>query len=139
MRTRSHQTPLSVKVAVGLWLLFAAVRAFNTIKLATLGAPGLALGGQAIAVSIALYYAAATARLSRWPVLIYPAMAGLSAFGLYSSHYVWREHYPILGPLAVILPPVIFLALTLPHWRKMNWALFGRPYRPPADQAEVFA
>ena len=42
----------------------------------------------------------------------------------------------ISAPTVILL---VYLACTLPHWRKMNWAPLGRPYRPPEDQVEVFA
>ena len=57
----------------------------------------------------------------------------------YAANPHWTDRYPIFGVFAVIIPLVAYLGCTLPHWRKMNWALFGRPYRPPEDQVEVFA
>jgi hypothetical protein len=141
-KTRSHRTPVSIKIAVGLWLLIAATKIVSTISMAIVltpfGAQKFAFGSQVFGLVFALYQAIALARLSRWPMLLQPAVAAASILSLYASGFDWRERYPILGPLAMILPPLILLALTLPHWRKMNWGVFGRPYRPPEDQADVF-
>jgi hypothetical protein len=136
--TRHHATPLSVKLIVGLWLALAAFRLFGLISGATTGAGASKLLGQAVSASMLLYGALALARLSRWPVLLYPALSALNLLSLHLEHFAWREHYPMLGPFVFILPPLIFLAFTLPHWRKMNWSVIGGPYRPAEDQAEIF-
>ena len=138
--TRSHRTPWSIWIAVGLCLLFAASKTVLVIKLLASSAPfdslRIAFSAQGFATIFALYLAMALARLSRWPVLLALAMTILSqiAFML-----IMRQPASLLGLLLNWGPIVIYAVCTLPHWRKMNWALFGRPYRPPEDQIEVFA
>jgi len=138
VKTRSHPTPLPIKIVVGLWLVVVAAQAFTLITAATLGSTSKSLLGAVIGLSSAIYQATALARLSRWPVLLYPTLATLSIASLYISGADLKAQYPILGPFALILPPVIFLALTLPYWGRMNWTPFGRSYRPSEDQVEVF-
>jgi hypothetical protein len=143
VRTRTHRTPLSIWIAVGYWLLVVATKTVFVIGMAVVlarfGAYKYTLNGQFLGLIIALYQAFALARLSRWPVLVHPIAAVVSLFSLYGDDSGLRERFPLLAPLAAIIPLVISLALTLPHWRKMNWALFGRPYRPLEDRAEVFS
>ena len=143
MRTRPYPLPPSILIAVGYWLLVAVTKTVFVIGIAAVlarfGAIKYALNGQLLGLIIAVYQVFALTRLSRWPVLVHPIMAALSLFGLYGNDAGLRERFPLLPPLAAILPLLIFLALVLPHWRKMNWALFGRPYRPPEDQVEASA
>ena len=140
MRMQSHRTPWSIWVAVGLCLLFAASKAVLVIKLLASPAPfdslRIAFGAQGSATIFALYLAIALARLSRWSVLLVLALTILSqiAFML-----VAQQSPSLLGLMLNWFPIGIYAACTLPHWRKMNWALFGRRYRPPEDQVEVFA
>ena len=81
----------------------------------------------------------ALSRMSRWPVIVQVVTVTSSITLQYATNPHWTDRYPILGVFAVIVPLMIYLALIVPHWRNMNWALFGRSYRPPQDQAEVFA
>ena len=141
MTTRAWRTPWSIWIAAGYWLLVAVTKvvlvAGIAVVLARFGATKYALNAQFLGLIVALYQVFALARLSRWPVLVHPILVALSLFGLYGNDAGMRERFPVLAPVAAILPLLVFLALTLPHWRKMNWALFGRPYRPVEDQAEA--
>ena len=100
-----------------------------------------ALGGVVVAIIIGLaaltYQWIGLIRLSRWPILFQVASVIFSLVSRHLAHFDWRHRYPMLGPFIVLIPLGLYLACTLPHWRKMNWALFGRPYRPPEAQAEL--
>lgn len=96
----------------------------------------LLLLSPAAALIFSLYLSIAMLRLSRWPVLAQPLVAAAGVFSLFL--YDFRP-YPILGPTLVMAPPMVFLVLTAPHWRKLNWAPFGQPYRAAEDPGEVFA
>jgi hypothetical protein len=91
------------------------------------------------AVAFALYQALALVRLSRWPILLTAAVGAWSVISRHLAHFDWRHRYPMLGVFVILIPLALYFACTMPHWRKMNWALFGRPYRRPENQVEVFA
>jgi hypothetical protein len=78
-------------------------------------------------------------RLSWWSVVVQAIVFALTLLNRQRTGFDWRVHYPMLGPFVFLIPVTLYFPLILPHWRKMNWALFGRPYRPPEDQVEVFA
>jgi hypothetical protein len=136
VRTRAYRTPLSIWVIVALTTL---------VMLPEVGAlftnPNKrSLFGLTMILVLPAYHAIALARLSRWPILLYLGVAGLvliKSTGVFRTHYPWMTMAFMFAPLG--LGMIVYLACTLPHWRKMNWALFGRPYRPPEDQVEVFA
>ena len=138
MKTRAWRTPRSIWVIVGIWTLVGLIQ---LARLATT-ASHTALGGVVVAIVIGLaaltYQWLGLVRLSRWPILFQLASVIFSLVSRHFAHFDWRHRYPMLGPFIVIIPLAPYLACTLPHWRKMNWALFGRPYRPAEDQAEVF-
>ncbi len=139
MRARSDPTPLSIKIVAVALLLDAALRMFAVSQFAPLWrSPGVIFSA-AIGVAALMYFALTLWRLSRWPILLHTALSLASATMGLLNHYRWKWGHPISSVLATIGMLVLFLVLTLPHWRKMNWALFGRPYRPTEDQVEVFA
>lgn len=135
MRTRSHRTPLSI------WIILALTTVVMPPQVGTLftNPNQRSLYGLAIILGVPLYHAIALARLSRWPILLNLGVASvvlINSAGVFRAHYPWTTVAFMFAPLGLGL--AIYLACTLPHWRKMNWALFGRPYRLPEDQAEVF-
>lgn len=93
----------------------------------------------ALAVALMTFQIVGLSRMSRWPIVAQATMVTFSIAIQYAIQPHWTDRYPMLGVFAVIIPLAAYLALTLPHWRKMNWALFGRPYRRLEDQVEVFA
>jgi len=135
VRTRTHRTPLSI------WLLLAFTTLAMLPQVGTLftNPNRRSLYGLAVILGLPLYHAIALARLSRWPILLNLGVAGvvlIKSANVFRAHYPWTTTAFMFAPLGVGL--VLYLACTLPHWRKMNWALFGRGYRPPEDQVEVF-
>ncbi len=139
MKTRNYRTPWSIWIAVGLYLLFAMSKIILLIKLLASPVPvsalPVALGAQAFGVTFALYLALAVARLSRWPVLLTLSMT----LPILVVSMLVASVSPTLLALTLNLAPIgMYAACTLPHWRKMNWDLFGRPYRLPEDQVEIF-
>jgi hypothetical protein len=142
MKTRAHRTPRSIWIATGLWLLIAAGQIAAVIwmltVLAPFGAQKYAFGRNALCAAFAIYQAAALSQLSRWPVVaqLVAPIAGFLVLVVAGG----REPQPVsaLGLLLEWAPFGLSLALILPHWRKMSWGPFGRPYRPPEDQVEVF-
>jgi hypothetical protein len=93
----------------------------------------------ALVVALLAYKAIALVRLSRWPLLLHALGVVWSFVSNHLAHTDWRGRFPILGPWVFWIPVAFYFALTLPHWRKMNWGLVGRPYRPQQDQAEAFS
>jgi hypothetical protein len=135
---RTHRTPLSIWIVAVLSSLAGAWQVFLVSRTSV---HGLGLTATVIALMLALlaYQAWGLIRLSRWPIVLHVGGVVWSMVSRHLAGVHWRDQYPFLGPFIVLVPLAIYLALTLPHWRKMNWALFGRPYRPPEDRAEVFA
>ena len=140
-KTRAHRAPLSIWIMVAAWaflVLQPMVSWAMTVPSADRGR--IALPG-ILALGLVIYHTVALARLSRWPILLLSAVicgSGLTgAMSVYRGHFAWTTIAFMVTPIAVVL--IIYLACTLPHWRKMNWALFGRPYRPTAELEEVFA
>ncbi|CAN7336734.1 hypothetical protein [Caulobacter sp. LjRoot300] len=130
---------MSIWIAVVLFSLIALPSFVQLARIAMPEARPQVAVSILIGVAILAYKAIALARLSRWPILLHVASVGWSLVSRHLAHLEWRERFPILGPFVVLIPLTIYLALTLPHWRKMNWALLGRPYRPVENQAEIFA
>jgi hypothetical protein len=139
MRTRSHRTPLTIWIVVGLMALLLAGRTAALLAF-LLGKPLHQPWSEfVLAVALMTFQIVSLSRMSRWPIVAQATMVAFSIAIQYATQPHWTDRYPIFGVFAVIIPLVVYLALTLPHWRKMNWALFGRPYRRPEDQVEVFA
>ena len=131
MKTREHRTPWSIWLIVLIWSLIGLA---PVIQLAARAGPG-ARGAVSFAALVTLawiaYQAAALVRLSRWPVVLTLGVAAWSLAARYLAHYAWRAHYPMLGVFIVLIPLGLYLACTLPHWRKMNWACSGAPIGDP--------
>jgi hypothetical protein len=139
MNTRNDRAPLSIKIVIGLMILFLAGRGAALVAL-MLGKPLHQPWPEfVLAVALMTYQVAGLNRMSRWPIIVQALMVTSSVVIQYATQPHWTDRYPILGVFAVIIPLAIYLALVLPHWRKMNWALLGRPYRPSAQVDEVFA
>ena len=139
MRARDHRTPLSIWIIAALWTVGALVPTARWAIAARQFERGMVAAVVIVTLAFAAYQAIALIRLSRWPVAITIASMAWSLASRHQAHFDWRGHYPMLGVFVFLIPCAFYLGCTLPHWRKMNWALFGRPYRPPQDQAEVFA
>lgn len=141
MKTRSDRTPQSIWIIA---IILVAIMVYPLFKQVA-GGPSLItpvwLGMWAALFVVVLYHAIALVRLSRWPILLLAAEIGgsalIKAMSLRQGHFSWMTVGVISAPTAVIL--IVYLACTLPHWRKMNWAFLGRPYRPAAELEEVFA
>ena len=136
MKTREHRTPLSIWIIAVIWSLIGLA---PILRLVASGASVIMSFAVLIAVAWAAYQAAALTRLSRWPIVVTIGLAATSIATRYLMHYNWRAHYPMLGVFIVLIPLGLYLSCTLPHWRKMNWAIFGRPYRPATSLEETFA
>ena len=138
MKTRSHRTPLSIKITVGILALLLAGRAAALLAF-LLGKPLVQPWPEfVLTVLFLIFQIVGLSRMSRWPIIVQIATVSLNIAGQYATDPHWTDRYPIFGVFAMIIPQIVYLALTLPHWRKMNWTLLGRPYRPAEDPAEVF-
>jgi len=129
--------PVSIKIALVLWFLELAAPLANALLR---GAP-ISLFVVILPMTILLggYYLIAQWRMSRWPIMIWLALAvfGLSSRYLNNPH--WLDRYPTLGIFALLIPIALQAALILPHWRKLNWNLFGRSDQVLAlNPADVF-
>jgi hypothetical protein len=132
--TRPWRTPLSIWVIVAIWTIAGLSPVFQMGRIDSIKLEPVMLGVIAASVGFAIYHAVALLRLSLWPVLTQLVGVGLGlmshSFAEFRASYSW---------MLMLAPMAIYLACILPHWRKMNWSLFGRPYRPIEDQVEVFA
>ncbi|MBO9558284.1 MAG: hypothetical protein J7515_06820 [Caulobacter sp.] len=136
MTTREHRTPLSIWIIVVVWSLIGLA---PTLRLVSTGASAVVSFTVLFAVAWVAYHGVALARLSRWPVVLTMGVAGWSIMTRYLMHYDWRAHYPMLGVFIILIPLGLYLSCTLPHWGKMNWAIFGRSCRPATSLEETFA
>ncbi len=134
METRSERLPPSIKVALVCYALGIPIRVSGVITFLRLEAPTplwYVLNG--VELVLVAYQMFALSRLSRWA----PILQGLAMAGFIGNRYAhdpnWTQRYPLLGVFAVITPTLVYMALVLPHWRKMNWAPFGLPYRARAE------
>jgi hypothetical protein len=139
MKTRAWRTPLSI------WIIVVVLAAITVQPLFRLigGGPYMItpvwLGLWAVAFAVMAYHAVALIRLSRWPIVLVAALLVASFLVRIVSGKFDPRQMSLLGLLLMWLPLCVYLACTLPHWRKMNWAFFGRPYRPHAHLEETFA
>jgi hypothetical protein len=139
MKTRLHPTPLSVKILVVVWSLIGLLQLETNSRIPASGITPWWLITLVAALGFVSYQAIALWRLSRWPIVLQSISFGLVLQNRYQAGFDWRAHYPRLGIFVFVIPTALYFALVLPHWRKMNWGPFGRPYRRPEDQIEVFA
>ena len=139
MTTRAWRTPRSIWMIVVLWSIGGLAPLFRLAASALPGARTPVVAVMLVSLAFVAYQAIALVRLSRWPVLLTVASIAWSLVSRHLAHFEWRHRYPMLGVFVFLIPLALYLACTLPHWQKMNWALFGRPYRPADDQAEVFS
>jgi hypothetical protein len=139
MKTREHRTPLTIKIVIGLMILLLAGRVAALLAF-LLGKPLHQPWPEfVLAVALMTFQIVGLSRMSRWPIVAQATMVAFSIAIQYATQPHWTDRYPMFGVFAVIIPLAIYLALTLPHWRKMNWAPLGRPYRRPEDPVEIFA
>jgi hypothetical protein len=136
MTTRNHRTPLSI------WIIVTLTSVVMLPQVGTLftNPNRRSLYGVVMILGVPLYHAIALARLSRWPILLNLGAASvvlISSAGVFRAHYPWMTTAFMFAPLGFGL--VVYLACTLPHWPKMNWAPFGRSYQPPEDEAKLAA
>ncbi|WP_165190910.1 hypothetical protein [Caulobacter soli] len=139
MKARNDPTPLSIWIIAALWALGALA---PTIRWAISAWP--TSGGSVVALVIVtlvfvVYHAAALIRLSRWPIVLQVAALAWSVLSRTLGGNFDVGPTSALGLFMMWVPFGVYLACTLPHWRKMNWAFFGRPYRPHAHLEETFA
>jgi hypothetical protein len=138
MRTRPYPTPPSIKIVATIFVLDAAMRIFVSIRTAPLLSPQT-LVLAAFGIATLLYCALSLWRLSRWPIVLHTALTLVDAVAGIVDHDRWRWGTPIWRPALEIGILALFLVFTLPDWRQMNWALFGRPYQPAENRPEVTA
>lgn len=140
METRSVRTPLSIKIAVGFFFLGLATKAFGSWMFKQVGGDLTALWFilSTIEVAAMIYQILVLPRLSRWA----PIVQVLVVIAFITWRYIrdpnWTDNFPLTGVFVLIIPLAGYLALVLPHWRKMNWAPLGLPYRAAANPADVF-
>jgi hypothetical protein len=132
MRTRSQPTPLSIKILIGLCVLMLASYLFDLANMWL--SFGVGARWSLFDLWMVLFLAhqiVGLARLSRWPVVFQTGSFLYFVFERFIHDPHWSRRDPWLGMVLVLFPIAVYFALALPHWRKMNWAPFGRPYRPP--------
>jgi hypothetical protein len=129
---------LSIWIVVGILSLLLAGHAASLLALLLGKSLPQSWPEFLLAVFLVTFQIVGLVRMSRWPVIVQTVMVLGNVASQYATNPHWTDRYPIFGPFAVIIPLVAYLACTLPHWRKMNWAVFGRPYSPPENQVEVF-
>ncbi len=140
MKIRTTRTPLSIWIIAAIWSLGTLAPTVRWAMTARPVANGAVVAVMIVTLIFMAYQATALIRLSRWPVLMTIVSIAWSLISRHQAHFDWRGRYPMLGIFVFLIPCALYLVCTLPHWRKMNWALFGRPYRPPEAQVEeVFA
>ena len=139
MKIRTHRTPLSIWIIAAIWSLGALAPTLRWAMDTPSTGGGAVVALLAVTFVFVVYHAAALIRLSRWPIMLQIAAIAWSVISRALTGNFDVGPTSVLGLLLMWVPFGVYLACTLPHWRKMNWALFGRPYRPPEDQVEVFA
>jgi hypothetical protein len=134
MKTRRHRTPLSIWIIASLWAALILVSLFKAVQTRPAVIDGRWIGMIAISFGFAAYHMVALVRLSWWPIIVQAAAAGSGSL----SHQMagWWAQQAWMTLFFMLLPMAFYLACTLPHWRKLNWNPFGRPYRQPEDQAK---
>ncbi|KSB90376.1 hypothetical protein AS593_10580 [Caulobacter vibrioides] len=140
MEARSVRTPLSIKITVGCFLIGLTIKliGFWTVSKLDGALTPLWLSLAGIETAAIVYQIVALPRLSRWAPIVQTALvAGFMVWRFIQNPH-WTDNYPMTGVLALIVPTAVYLALVLPHWRKMNWAPLGLPYRIAENPADVF-
>jgi hypothetical protein len=128
---------------LSIWIVLALLSVLMAPKIGSLFTHShtRSLFGLTMTIGVPVYHAIALARLSRWPVLLLSVLIVVSA--LVTAMSIFRANFPWMTVAVMFAPTTaglaVYLACILPHWRKMNWTLLGRPYRPAEDQVEVFA
>ncbi|TCS18446.1 hypothetical protein [Caulobacter sp. BK020] len=138
MKRRAHRTPLSIWIIAAIWSLGALAPALRWTMNAWSTGGGAVVALLVVTLVFVIYHAVALVRLSRWPIVLQVATIAWSVIGRALTGNFDVGSTSVLGLLLMWAPFGVYLACTLPHWRKMSWALFGRPYRPAEDRVEVF-
>lgn len=139
METRAARTPLSIKIAIGFFVLGLTLQLLRATSDAINGAMNVTgLVGVAIDIAAITFQLVALPRLSRWAPICQSALTVIFLGIRYLNDPNWTDAYPMLGPFIMIIPLAIYLALVLPHWRKMNWAPLGLRYKPAEAPADIF-
>ena len=138
MRTRAHRTPLSIWIVVVGLVAFTVQPLFKLIGGGPYAITPIWYGMWAVTFVVTAYHAAALIRLSRWPIVLLIAILVASSLGRIVTGEFDLSRTSVFGLFLMWTPFGVYLACTLPHWRKMNWAFIGRPYRSQENQAEAF-
>jgi hypothetical protein len=138
VKTREHRTPLSIWIIAVAWGLAGLAPIVRWAMTPQPVGDGMIAAVAVTTLGFVVYQAVSLIRLSRWPILMTVLSIAWTLIDRRQAHFDWRGHYPMLGVFVILIPCALYLACTLPHWRKMNWTLFGRTYRSPEDQVEVF-
>lgn len=140
MTTRSVRTPLSIKIAVGFFVLGLANKALGAWMYKQVGGDLTALWLllSAIEVAAMIYQILVLPRLSRWAPIVQIVIVISFITWRYIQNPNWTDNFPVTGVFVLIIPLAAYLALVLPHWRKMNWAPLGLRYSAAANPADVF-
>lgn len=85
------------------------------------------------------YQSFAASRLSRWSLVTHTLLFAWFYASITVRRYLtdpnWMVSYSVVGVFLDILPWGFVTILIAVHWRKMNWAPLGLPYRPPSPLA----
>jgi hypothetical protein len=117
--------PISILVVSVLYLLLFIVAAWRVVM------PLRPLTSEmvvriALDIGLYAYLIVATLRMSRWPIL---AVLTWFVVRIGVNYYMdprWTDRYPLSGVFVMIIPMSVFAGLVLPHWKKLNWNLFGQ-------------
>jgi hypothetical protein len=85
---------------------------------------------------VTIWAVVATLRVSRWPLLVLGGLFLASVAWAVSRFAFTREAWIALAKLVGV--PLLLFALTVPHWRRMNWAFLGRS-EPKPHVADTFS
>lgn len=144
MPVRTVRIPITIKIAMSIWLLLMALQAGGMITLATRGPINPAELAWRVAVFVCLgYQVYAASRFSRWSLVAHTLVYASVTLRRYLIDPDWTGRYPMLGVFVDIIPWALMVLLVAIHWRKMNWSPLGLPMSAraaaQAEDAEVTA
>jgi hypothetical protein len=130
MKMRDQPAPLSINVALGGCCVVFASHLLEQGALLFSDSVGAKWSPIELGLAFFMgYQIVGLARLSRWPAVFQAASTLTLIYERFVHDPHWPRRAPWIGMAFVILPPLLYFILTLPHWRKMNWSLLGQPYR----------
>jgi hypothetical protein len=118
--------PISIKIAIGFWMLFMVLQAIGLVTVVASGKTSAAALVLGVLIFVGLgYQSFAASRLSRWSLVCHSLVYACISLRRYMANPRWTDDYPLLGVFVDVIPWALITILVAIHWRRMTWKPLG--------------